>query len=212
MTESKKKTTTKKTTIKKDVVKKEVNPMDEMLKNMTPEMMQQFMSFMQQQNSPKVVVEEKPKITKSYLSKIRDREVVVRSVSMGVVGFESKKTNVYYSWMNYGDTEIISVGEILEMESRSKLFLHTPWLVIEDDEVNEALGLSDTKKSLDVFDDFESFLELSLPEIKDYLSKVEKGYLHNICGKIQQAIDDGILTDFRKIRDLEKMVKAEFKY
>lgn len=224
MTEAKKKTTTKKTGTrtsttknkKEEVVEKALNPMEEMMKSITPEMMQQFMMFMNSQNQKEEakVVEshKKEKITKSYLSKIRDKEVVVRSVSHAVVGFESRKTNVAYKWMNYGDTEVITVGDILEMDNRSKLFLHTPWLVVEDDEVNEALGLTKQKKSTDVIDDFESFLAMPTNEIKEYLKDVKKDYLSTICFKIQQAIEDGTLTDFRKIRDLEKLTKAEFKY
>ena len=216
MAEVEKKVTTKKTTTRTTTKKGVGKPMEEMLKNMTPEMMQQFMAFMQQQTQPVNVTEnksvEKPKINKSYLSKIRDREVVVRSVSSGVVGWRSEKTKIFYSWMNYGDTEVLTVGDILEMENRSKLFLHTPWLVVEDDEVNEALGLIEKKEDVDVFDDFESFLELPIAEIKDSLSKVEKGYLGNVHSKVQQSIDDGILTDFRKIRELEKAMKTEFRY
>ena len=218
MSEVKNKTTETKQRARKNTKKEAeavMNPMEEMIKSMTPEMMNQFMMFIESQSKKDTLntkQEEKQKITKSYLSKIRDREVVVRSVSVGTVGYESKKTNIYYTWSNYGDIETLTVGEILEMDGRSKLFLHTPWLVIEDDEVNEALGLIKHKEVVGVFDDFESFLELPTKEMKEYLSKVEKGYVCNICGKVQQAIDDGILTDFRKIRELEKMMKAEFKY
>ena len=216
MTEVTKKVATKKTTTRKSTKKETTNPMEEMFKNMTPEMMQQFMAFMQQQTQPVEVVEttkvEKQKINKSYLSRIRDREVVVRSVSSGVVGWKSEKTKIFYSWVNYGDTEILTIGDILEMENRSKKFLHTPWLVVEDDEVNEALGLIEKKEEVEVFEDFETFLELPISEIKNSLSKVEKGYLGNIHSKVQQAIDDDILTDFRKIRELEKVMKTEFKY
>lgn len=216
MTEVKEKTTTRaKKTTKKEVVEKAPNPMEEVLKSMTPEMMQQFMMFMQQQTQNtehNVKKEKKEKINKSYLSRIRDREVVVRSVSHAVIGFDSRKTNVVYKWMNYGDTEILTVGDILEMDGRSKLFLHTPWLVVEDDEVNEALGLIEQKEITDVFEDFENFLELPVSEMKIHLSKLDKQYLSTICVKVQQAINDGILTDFRKIREIEKITKAEFRY
>lgn len=213
-----KKTQAKKTQVKKTQTKKEVeqtvNPMEEMMKSMTPEMMQQFMIFMQQSQAKvqEEVVTEKPKLNKAYLSKIRDREVVVRSVSSGIVGFDSKKTSVFYTWLNYGDTEILSVGEIIEMESRSKLFLHTPWLVVEDDEVNEALGLVECKENVEKFEDFESFLELPIDEIRVLLKSVNREYLRTISGKVQQAINDGVLTDFRKIRELEKIIKTEFRY
>ena len=226
MTEVKKKTTTKKATAarkvtKKEPVKKEVmeqvaNPMEQMMNMMTPEMVQQFMVFMQQQNQQTNTVEvakgEKPKLNKTYLSKIRENEVVIRSVSMGTVGFQSRKTGMFYKWVNFGDTEVLTVGEILEMENSSKDFLHTPYLVVEDDEVNEALGLFDVKDDVEVFDDIETFLELSSKEIKEHLSKLDKTYLRNVGGKIQQAIDDGILTDVRKIREIEKLMKADFKY
>lgn len=217
MTEVKKKTTTTKArkTTKKEVVEQAANSMEEMIKSMTPEMMQQFMAFLNSQNSPKTTNEvagEKPKINKAYLSKIRDREVVVKSVTDGIVGYESKKTRVFYKWVNFGDTEILTIGEILELDSSSKLFLHAPLLVVEDDKVNEALGISEYKEVVEKFEDFETFLELPIDEIKKTLKMVSKDYLRTINGKVQQAINDGKLTDFRKIRELEKFIKTEFRY
>lgn len=207
------KTRTKKNEVK-EVVEKQTNPVEDMMKSMTPEMMEQFMKFMQSQQT---VIEEKaelqkPKITRAYLSKNRDREVSVRSVSDCTIGFVSKKTNMVYKWLNHGDVEILTIGEILEMDSNSKLFLHTPWLVVDDEEVNEGLGLTSIKETVEVFDDFEEFIQLPIKEIKDSISKVERDFIPTLCGKIQQAIDNNVLTDFRKIRELEKMMKVELKY
>lgn len=207
------KTRTKKSEVK-EVVEKQSNPMEDMMKSMTPEMMEQFMNFIKSQQTTVEEKEEpkKQKITRAYLSKIRDKEVCVRSVSHSVVGFVSKKTNMVYRWINHGDVETLTVGEILEMESSSKLFLHAPLLVVDDEEVNEGLDLTSIKEAVEVFDDFEEFIQLPIKEIKDSISKVESDFIPTLCGKVQQAIDNNVLTDFRKIRELEKMMKVELKY
>lgn len=225
MSEVKKKVATKKTTStkkstrkesdKKEVVQDAVNPVEQMIKMMTPEMMQQFMNFMQQQNKvahEEVVKEEKPKVNRAYLSKNRDREVLVRSVTESVVGYRSRKTGIFYKWVGSGDTEYLTIGEILEMDSNSKYFLDTPLLVVEDDEVNEGLNLLECKKIVEQFDDFETFLELPINDIKKSLESVNKEYWRTIYFKTQQAINSGTLNDFRKIRDIEKIMKCEFKY
>lgn len=213
-TENLKTSGSKKSTKKTETVVK--NPMEEMMKNMTPEMMQQFMLFVQQQQSPKVDVQKaevkQNVINKSYLSRMRDKEVVVRSASNGVVGFLSDKTQMFYQWINKGDVEILTIGEILEMDSKSKKFLRTPWLIVEDDEVNQGLGLVDIKEVVNVFDDFEEFVKLPIEKIKEHIHSVGRGFRPTLTGMFRQAIEDGALTDYRKIREIEKVLGTEFRY
>ena len=80
------------------------------------------------------------KFTKVMLSKIEDENVTVKSAIKNVI-FKSPKTLIKYKWCEKGDVEVMTIKEILAMENNNKRFLHTPWLIIEDDRVIEALGL-----------------------------------------------------------------------
>jgi hypothetical protein len=81
--------------------------------------------------------------SKSMLMKIRDEMVTVRSV-VDNVNFSSPMTKITYRWKEKGSVQILPISEILSMDNHSSRFLFTPWLVVEDDRVIEALGLRRT--------------------------------------------------------------------
>ena len=130
-----KKTTKRKTTTKKvEEVKQEVAQPNQT--QMTMEQMQQMMmSMMQMMNviqqnqatqqtivEPKIeevkAIVENKKWTKSDLSEIEDEKIVVKSV-VNNVGYISKKTGIQYNWAEKGDAEVMSIKDILAMETKS---------------------------------------------------------------------------------------------
>ena len=126
-TETKKKTTTKKKAEPKTEPKKEGVDMSTM---MTPEMMAMFMKFMEsQQQEVKPMKTKEEKWTKASLYNIKNEMVEVRNVLDGKVVYVSPKTKLKYKWLEKGDVEILSVEEILAMDSK-KIFLRTPVLAI----------------------------------------------------------------------------------
>ena len=156
MEDNKKKTTTDKkkstTTRGKKKAEKPVEtelPQAQVDMNQMFQMFQQFMMTQMNQVQPITteIQKEKKKASavkknKSYLRKERgDEDVLVRSVA-GTVCFKSPKTGVTYNFMENGDEEWLTVDEILQMETASKKYLHEPWLIVEDDEINEILGIS----------------------------------------------------------------------
>lgn len=215
-TTTKKKTTTKATTKAKVEPKEEVKEQPTMItdfSNISPELMQQmFQMFQSMQTQNKVeevkeeIVEEKPKkITKSYLRTIKDREVVVRSV-VGIVSFKSPKTNITYRWREIGDEEILTVEEILNMETRSKRFLHTPWLVIEDEEVVEGLELTQLYKAIEKIEDIEELLDMDVYDIDELFKKVPHEYKKTFAGVIFEKVNSGEIRDIVLIKELERIL------
>lgn len=233
MEETKKKSAAKKTTTKKTntKAKKEETKEEIVTGGFTPEQMAQmqqmmgmmFQTFMQnmgQVQQTETVKEEKVnnkianksvKKNKSTLRRERGEEdVLVKSVA-GTVTFKSPKTGVTYSWLEIGDEEWLTVDEILQMETRSKKFLHEPWLMVMDDEINEILGLKEVTEIVSDLENVDEILEeYTVAEIEELLNKSSKGYRDTFSGVIMNKILADELKDGVLIRELGRILEVDF--
>ena len=232
---TKKTTTTKKATstkAKTTTAKKKVQPKEEAMEQtqqtqMQPnmeqmfQMFQMFMGQMQQQAQETVV--EKPKrqaktgkannkLNKSTLRRERgDEDVLVRSVS-GCVCFKSPKSGITYKFMEVGDEEWMTVDEVLQMETASRKYLHTPWVVVEDDEVNEVLGLKEISETMDdLTTNLDEILEeYDIKDIEDLVSRVPEDYKKTLAGVVLEKINNKELRDGVVISELGRMLNVDF--
>lgn len=233
MEETKKKNVTKKTTTKKTntKAKKEETKEEIVTGGFTPEQMSQmqqmmgvmfqtFMQNMEQAQQVETVKENKiehksvgktSKKNKSTLRRDRGEEdVLVKSVA-GTVTFKSPKTGVTYSWLEIGDEEWLTVDEILQMETRSKKFLHEPWLMVMDDEINEILGLKEVAEVVSDLENVDEILEeYTVGEIEELLNKSSKGYRDTFSGVIMNKILADELKDGVLIRELGRILEVDF--
>ena len=185
------------------------------------QMFQMFQQFMitqmnQQQNgidnSEKVKKQKATtKKTKSYLRKERgDDDVLVRSVA-GTVCFKSPKTGITYNFMENGDEEWLTVDEILQMETASKKYLHSPWLVVEDDEINEILGISKVVDGVEKLNNIEETLEeLPIHEIEKLIKESTQDYKNTFAGIVMNKIKEGELRDTVLINELGRILNVDF--
>ena len=187
------------------------------------QMFQMFQMFMnqqiQQQPQSKSVEEKKTvnkrtngKLNKSTLRRERgDEDVLVRSVA-GCVCFKSPKTGVTYNFLEKGDEEWLTVDEVLQMETANRKFLHTPWLVVEDDEVNEVLGLKEMSETVsELTDNLDEILEeYDIKDIEDLVSRVPEDYKKTFAGVVLEKINNKELRDGVVISELGRMLNIDF--
>lgn len=217
-TNTKAKTATKKETLEAVVEQPQVQAQPSM-----EQMFQMFQMFMnqqvQQQPQSKSVEEKKTvnkrtngKLNKSTLRRERgDEDVLVRSVA-GCVCFKSPKTGVTYNFLEKGDEEWLTVDEVLQMETANRKFLHTPWLVVEDDEVNEVLGLKEISETVsELTDNLDEILEeYDIKDIEDLVSRVPEDYKKTFAGVVLEKINNKELRDGVVISELGRMLNIDF--
>lgn len=212
-----KKTTRKKaTTAKKPSEEKIEITLDELQK-----MIAQMAAMTMANNTPKEenvsekkLTKKKGRVTKADLHKIRDREVTLKSAN-DMCSFKSNKTNIMYSWVDENDEETMTVAEILNMEAKSKKFLHTPWLIMIEDYDNgetikmivEALGLEKIYENLV---DVDELLEKDLCDIEEILNEASDDYKEVVASKIRRKVVDKELRDIILIKELERMLDKTF--
>lgn len=209
-----KKTTTRKPTTKKTPKVAEAPAPAIDLSSLTPEMIAQLQVLLAQQ-APVVstpIEQEKPKVLdKRYLKTIKDREVRVTSCN-GRVIFKSKKTGDVHKWLQTGDDLYFTVEEILTMDNQSHKFLRTPWLLIDDEEVVEALGLKEMYELIERVQDIDTFVTLPLDEIEADVQKLTKGFKNNLARLVSEKVENKELRDIMVIRKFEELLSKDFDY
>ena len=217
-TNTKAKTTTKK---KEEVIMEQPQVQAQPSMEQMFQMFQMFMNQQVQQQQPQSKsVEEKKvvnkrtngKLNKSTLRRERgDEDVLVRSVA-GCVCFKSPKTGVTYNFLEKGDEEWLTVDEVLQMETANRKFLHTPWLVVEDDEVNEVLGLKEISETVsELTDNLDEILEeYDIKDIEDLVSRVPEDYKKTFAGIVLEKINNKELRDGVVISEIGRMLNIDF--
>ena len=201
-TETKKKTTKKKVEPKTEPKKEGVD----MSAMMTPEMMAMFMKFMESQQpevKPMNVKEEK--WTKASLYNIKNEMVEVRNVLDGKVVYVSPKTKLKYKWLEKGDIEILSVEEILAMDSK-KIFLRTPVLVIDDERVIEGLGLGKVYRDIELIENTEKLEELDIDELREFVEGLSDECKNNLRDEMNKKINNYEIRDYMVVDTLKGLL------
>ena len=166
----------------------------------------------QEQVKQQEVAPTKPKATKASLYQDRTREIPVRSCINGRVIYKSKKTGVTYKWLEKGAYEILTIDELLNMESQSQKFLHSSWLMVDDEEVIEAFNLQELYDLVAKVEDIDSFINMSLGEQQKIYNKLPKTLQNQVYNHICFKVDSGEIDSRAKIRQLEELVGMELEY
>lgn len=211
VTKTTKKETTKVSKPKTTTKKKEVNPMtigdipQELLAQITAQVMAN-MSMQKKEVVKEQPKQEKIKYTKTYLNKIKEEEVEVRSVFNGDLIFTSPKSGIGYRWMEKGSTEILSIAEILAMENQSKKFLHNPWVIVDDERVIEALNLKPLYDIISEIEDVDTFVEKDITHIREVISKLPNDFKRFFRNEISMKIENREIRDYLVIEELREIL------
>lgn len=207
-------TTTRKSTTKKTAQAVETPAFD--LSSLTPEMIAQLQVLLAQQTplTQAKEVEEQPVVfDKRWLKskEVKDREVRITSCNKRVI-FKNKKTGEVHKWLDTGDDLYLTVDEILTMDNQSHKFLRTPWLLIDDPEVVEAMGLKDMYDLIERVQDIDTFVTLPLDQIEADVNQLTKGFKGTLARLIDEKVENKELRDILVIRKFEELLSKDFDY
>ena len=98
------------------------------------------------------------------------------------------------------------------METASRKYLHTPWLAVEDDEVNEVLGLKEVTETIDeLTTNLDEILEeYDIKDIEDLVLRVPEDYKKTLAGVVLEKINNKELRDGVVISELGRMLNVDF--
>ena len=165
-----------------------------------------------QEQPQQEVAQPKPKATKATLFQDRNRQVIVRSCVDGRVIYKSKRSGMTYKWLEKGAYEVLTVEELLNMESQSHKFLHSPWLMVDDEDIIEAFNLAELYDLVAKVEDIDSFINMTLDEQKQIYNKLPKASQNQVYNHICFKVDSGEIDSRAKVRELEDLVGRELEY
>ena len=165
-----------------------------------------------QEQPTQEVAQPKQKVTKATLFQDRNRQVIVRSCVDGRVIYKSKRSGMTWKWLEKGAYEVLTVEELLNMESQSHKFLHSPWLMVDDEDIIEAFNLAELYDLVAKVEDIDSFINMSLDEQKQIYNKLPKASQNQVYNHICFKVDSGEIDSRAKIRELEDLVGRELEY
>ena len=207
MAEEKKATpkkTTKKTTTKKaepKVEKKEEIDYESIINQL-----QEQIKLMQEQMSVKAD-EPEEKWTKAKLYTIKDEFVEVRSVYDGGVTYDSPKTKISYFWTNKGDIEVMTIEEVLTMNSTRPKCLSVPWLAVNDPRVIEGLGLGKVVDMIEKIEDTDALIEMDLNELEELIKSLNTEQKNNLRDEIAKKIEANEFDRYLVVVTLKRLLE-----
>jgi hypothetical protein len=135
--------------------------------------------------------------------------VPCRNITAGSLTYISKKSGVEVNWNEPNDEEYIDVAELLTMKSSQPRFLNEPWVMIDDEEVIEYLGLKRIYDSIIDPEDIDSLLLMSPVEIQERLKKAPNGTRESVSIRARQMVENQELYDIRVIKILERELNID---
>lgn len=156
------------------------------------------------------VEEKKPARPKKRLEINRDDLIECRSATTNLV-YISKRTSEKFEWADFGDVQYITLGELISMKSTQPRFLKEGWLIVDDEEAIEQLGLAKMYGNIFEIDDMASFLENDEYEIERILKNMPRGFKNSIAQFAREQVESGELDSNRKIKLLEQLLDVDLK-
>ena len=196
---------------KKEEVKLENNVTEgvmltpELLAQLTAQITEQVKASMGVENKK---VEKKEVIDDGFFGRDPRSKVKVVSNFYGTVGVYNSLGR-YKVWKECGSTVMLSVEDLVDIESLQPTMFTDGYLTIDDEEITEALGLTDVKETIDKVKNLEEFLKSDIKEIDRVLDKLPTAIKENvITGAVNMVREDRIDSN-RLIRLLENKLGIE---
>lgn len=159
------------------------------------------------------VVEEVKAQPKRAIKKARidNNELVpVRSTQNSLI-YISKRTGEQIEWSSFGEVQDVSFGELNTMKGNQKRFFTEGWIIVEDEEAIEQLGL--TKQYQDLLDitDMDEFFDMEIEDMSNSLEKMPRGYKKSLAVEARKRIEEGGLDSRSVIKLLEEKLDVDLK-
>ena len=140
----------------------------------------------------------------------RDDLIMCRSAVNNLV-YISKRTSEKFEWAEYGDVQYITLGELIAMKSTQPRMLKEGWLIVDDEEAIEQLGLAKLYGNMFEIDDIDEFFDLSEREMKRILTNMPRGFKKSLGNFARERVQSGQLDSNRKIKLLEELLDIDLK-
>ena len=140
-----------------------------------------------------------------------DDPILCKSVTFGELLLPGKKSQLLYTWANYGDTTEAEFQDLQALRSTRSAYLNAPYFVIEDEELLEQWpefkALYEKVAAIDV----DNLFNLPINQFKKRLREIPVGFKDSIKNIASDKILNGSLDSLAKINALDEILGTDLK-
>lgn len=170
-----------------------------------------------------VKTETKTKTVKQSKKVVKLEDSVLITVKSNVFGkliFKNNKTGDIIKWLEFGETQELSIGDLRSMKGTQRRFFSDNWIIIEGvyDEGYEDVTPEDVYKTLQVSQYYEELLcpknindvfNWSAKDIKSKVPNMSSGVKESLIIKANELVETEVLDSLSKIKALEEVLSCE---
>ena len=155
------------------------------------------------------VIKETPKKTPRKFA--QDETIPCRSVTYGELLYPAKKSQLLYTWANYGDVTEVEFQDLQALRSTRSQYLNDPKFIIEDEELLEQWP--EFKKLYEnvALIDTDKLFALPLNQFKAKLRNIPAGFRDSLKNVASAKILDGTLDSLAKINAMDEILGTDLK-
>ena len=137
--------------------------------------------------------------------------ILCKSVTYGELLYPAKKSQLLYSWANYGDVTEVEYQDLQALRSTKSAYLNAPYFVIEDEELLEQWP--ELKKLYEKIAtvDIDRMFDLPINKFKTALRNLPAGFKDSIKNVASAKILDGTLDSLSKIKAVDEVFNTDLK-
>jgi hypothetical protein len=141
---------------------------------------------------------------------IKNEELIdVMCYTSGTLVYVNSRTTERWVWDGYGDIQPIPFQELKYMKSGQPKFINEPWVLIMNDDVVDALRLTNFYENIVKPSEMDNFFRLSTEKMDEILEKAPSGVKLLITNYAKQKIASQEFSDLFKIKYLEGKLNAD---
>lgn len=140
--------------------------------------------------------------------------VEVQSCVYGSLDYISYGTGHKISWQTFGDSNWVTVGDLMEMRNSQRAFFEKQWIVLVGDNapaVMQYLQIDKYYKNIKSTEDFDEIFTYDPSEIPGVVEKLSESIKETIARRAYMLIETGELNDYRVITALEETLGYDLK-
>lgn len=139
----------------------------------------------------------------------RNQMVPIMNITSGTLIYESRKTGTSLELSEYGDIEYIDYQELITMKAAHRRFFDEPFILVMDDDVVEALGLTKMYSTMKNPDQIDTVFDLTQREFENIVEKSPKGIKHLIASRAKVLYETDQLDSVKKINYLNDRFQTD---
>jgi hypothetical protein len=139
----------------------------------------------------------------------RNEMIPCRSTVNGELIYISNRTGAKFIWEDFGATLWLEMGDLQDMNGSNRAYIHDGYIVVDDEEASESLGLTKVYEKIAHIDNIENLFAKSAEDLLETLPKLPKGMRDSLSTKARAMVEDGSLDSLSKIRAIESVLGVD---